>query len=64
MRRVNVVLVLAHRETVNRVGVAHTSVEDLKTTRTRTRTRVVKKLPTKYDIFLASDRLRKQIPRL
>merc|ERR1712060_543512 len=48
----------AHCEQADRIGVAHMSVDDLKKLNKN------KKLAKKYDFFLASDNMIKQIPRL
>ena len=52
----------AHCEQADRIGVAHMSVEDLK--KLNKNKKLVKKLAKKYDFFLASDNMIKQIPRL
>jgi len=52
----------AHCEQADRIGVAHMSVDDLK--KLNKNKRLVKKLAKKYDFFLASDNMIKQIPRL
>mmetsp|Transcript_2621 Transcript_2621/g.3823 ORF Transcript_2621/g.3823 Transcript_2621/m.3823 type:complete len:231 (-) Transcript_2621:44-736(-) len=52
----------AHCEQADRIGVPHMSVEDLK--KLNKNKKLVKKLAKKYDFFLASDNMIKQIPRL
>mmetsp|Transcript_41474 Transcript_41474/g.74760 ORF Transcript_41474/g.74760 Transcript_41474/m.74760 type:complete len:231 (+) Transcript_41474:385-1077(+) len=52
----------AHCEQADRIGVAHMSVEDLK--KLNKNKKMVKKLAKKYDFFMASDNMIKQIPRL
>jgi len=52
----------AHCEQADRIGVEHMSVEDLK--KLNKNKKLVKKLAKKYDFFLASDNMIKQIPRL
>jgi large subunit ribosomal protein L10Ae len=52
----------AHCEQADRIGVDHMSVEDLK--KLNKNKKLVKKLAKKYDFFLASDNMIKQIPRL
>lgn len=52
----------AHCEQADRIGVAHMSVEDLK--KLNKNKKLVKKLAKRYDFFLASDNMIKQIPRL
>jgi large subunit ribosomal protein L10Ae len=52
----------AHCEQADRIGVDHMSVEDLK--KLNKNKKLVKKLSKKYDFFLASNNLIKQIPRL
>ena len=52
----------AHCEQADRIGVDHMSVEDLK--KLNKNKKLVKKLAKKYDFFVASDNLIKQIPRL
>jgi large subunit ribosomal protein L10Ae len=52
----------AHCEQADRIGVEHMSVEDLK--KLNKNKKMVKKLAKKYDFFLASDNMIKQIPRL
>ncbi|EED91484.1 60S ribosomal protein L10A [Thalassiosira pseudonana CCMP1335] len=52
----------AHCEQADRIGVAHMSTEDLK--KLNKNKKLVKKLAKKYDFFLASDNMIKQIPRL
>lgn len=52
----------AHCEQAERIGVDHMSVEDLK--KLNKNKKLVKKLAKKYDFFLASDNMIKQIPRL
>jgi len=52
----------AHSEQADRIGVAHMSVDDLK--KLNKNKKLVKKLAKKYDFFLASDNMIKQIPRL
>merc|ERR1712232_1465149 len=51
-----------HCEQADRIGVDHMSVEDLK--KLNKNKKLVKKLAKKYDFFLASDNMIKQIPRL
>ena len=52
----------AHCEQADRIGIDHMSVEDLK--KLNRNKKLVKKLAKKYDFFLASDNMIKQIPRL
>lgn len=52
----------AHCEQADRIGLDHMSVEDLK--KLNKNKKLVKKLAKKYDFFLASDNMIKQIPRL
>jgi large subunit ribosomal protein L10Ae len=52
----------AHCEQADRIGVQHMSVEDLK--KLNKNKKLVKKLAKRYDFFLASDNMIKQIPRL
>uniref|UniRef100_A0A7S1DZB1 Ribosomal protein n=1 Tax=Thalassionema nitzschioides TaxID=33649 RepID=A0A7S1DZB1_9STRA len=52
----------AHCEQAARIEVDHMSVEDLK--KLNKNKKLVKKLAKKYDFFLASDNMIKQIPRL
>jgi len=52
----------AHCEQADRIGVDHMSVEDLK--KPNKNKKLVKKLAKRYDFFLASDNMIKQIPRL
>eukprot|EP01083_Nonionella_stella_P221671 791722_1 len=52
----------AHCEQADRIGVQHMSVEDLK--KLNKNKELVKKLAKRYDFFLASDNMIKQIPRL
>jgi len=52
----------AHCEQADRIGVSHMSVDDLK--KLNKNKKLVKKLAKKYDFFLASDNMIKQIPRL
>lgn len=52
----------AHCEQADRIGIAHMSVEDLK--KLNKNKKLVKKLAKKYDFFMASDNMIKQIPRL
>merc|ERR1712127_581294 len=51
----------AHCEQADRISVDHMSVEDLK--KLNKNKKLVKKLAKKYDFFLASDNMIKQIPR-
>jgi large subunit ribosomal protein L10Ae len=51
-----------HVEQADRIDVDHMSVEDLK--KLNKNKKLVKKLAKKYDFFIASDNLIKQIPRL
>ena len=51
-----------HCEQADRIGVDHMSVDDLK--KLNKNKKLVKKLAKKYDFFLASDNMIKQIPRL
>lgn len=52
----------AHCEQAERIGIDHMSVEDLK--KLNKNKKLVKKLAKKYDFFLASSNMIKQIPRL
>mmetsp|Transcript_30158 Transcript_30158/g.72884 ORF Transcript_30158/g.72884 Transcript_30158/m.72884 type:complete len:231 (+) Transcript_30158:142-834(+) len=52
----------AHCEQADRIGIPHMSVDDLK--KLNKNKKLVKKLAKKYDFFLASDNMIKQIPRL
>jgi large subunit ribosomal protein L10Ae len=52
----------AHCEQADRIGIDHMSVEDLK--KLNKNKKLVKKLAKKYNFFLASDNMIKQIPRL
>merc|ERR1712008_66443 len=52
----------AHCEQADRIGVDHMSVEDLK--KLNKNKKLVKKLAKKFDFFMASDNMIKQIPRL
>jgi large subunit ribosomal protein L10Ae len=52
----------AHCEQADRIGIDQMSVEDLK--KLNKNKKMVKKLAKKYDFFLASDNMIKQIPRL
>jgi len=52
----------AHCEQADRIGIDHMDVEDLK--KLNKNKKLVKKLAKKYDFFLASDNMIKQIPRL
>lgn len=52
----------AHCEQADRIGVDHMAVEDLK--KLNKNKKLVKKLAKRYDFFVASDNLIKQIPRL
>jgi large subunit ribosomal protein L10Ae len=52
----------SHVEQADRIDVDHMSVEDLK--KLNKNKKLVKKLAKKYDFFIASDNLIKQIPRL
>merc|ERR1712238_110869 len=52
----------AHCEQADRTGVEHMSVEDLK--KLNKNKKLVKKLAKRYDFFLSSDNMIKQIPRL
>jgi large subunit ribosomal protein L10Ae len=52
----------AHCEQADRIGVDHMSVDDLK--KLNKNKKLVKKLAKRYDFFLASDNMIKQIPRL
>lgn len=52
----------AHCEQADRIGVDHMSVEDLK--KLNKNKKLVKKLAKRYDFFVASDNLVRQIPRL
>jgi len=52
----------AHCEQADRIGVDHMSVEDLK--KLNKNKKMVKKLAKRYDFFLSSDNMIKQIPRL
>jgi len=51
-----------HCEEAERIGVEHKSVEDLK--KFNKNKKIIKKFAKKYDAFVASDTLIKQIPRL
>merc|ERR1712129_436753 len=51
-----------HCEVADKIGIDHMSVEDLK--KLNKNKKLVKKLAKKYDFFLASDNMIKQIPRL
>jgi len=51
-----------HCEQADRIGVEHMSVDDLK--KLNKNKKLVKKLAKKYDFFMASDNMIKQIPRL
>jgi len=51
-----------HCEQADRIGVEHMSVEDLK--KLNKNKKLVKKLAKRYDFFMASDNMIKQIPRL
>ncbi|KAK1741870.1 60S ribosomal protein L10a [Skeletonema marinoi] len=50
----------AHCEQADRIGIDHMSVEDLK--KLNKNKKLVKKLAKKYDFFMASDNMIKQIP--
>jgi len=52
----------AHCEQADRIGIDHMNVDDLK--KLNKNKKLVKKLAKKYDFFLASDNMIKQIPRL
>mmetsp|Transcript_13060 Transcript_13060/g.19671 ORF Transcript_13060/g.19671 Transcript_13060/m.19671 type:complete len:231 (+) Transcript_13060:97-789(+) len=52
----------AHCEQADRIGVPHMSVDDLK--KLNKNKKLVKKLAKKYDFFMASDNMIRQIPRL
>lgn len=52
----------AHCEQADRIGVDHMSVEDLK--KLNKNKKLVKKLAKRFDFFIASDNMIKQIPRL
>mmetsp|Transcript_5051 Transcript_5051/g.6312 ORF Transcript_5051/g.6312 Transcript_5051/m.6312 type:complete len:229 (-) Transcript_5051:275-961(-) len=52
----------AHCEQADRIGIDHMSVEDLK--KLNKNKKLVKKLAKRYDFFMASDNMIKQIPRL
>ncbi|KAL3919270.1 MAG: hypothetical protein SGILL_003840 [Bacillariaceae sp.] len=52
----------AHCEQADRISVDHMSVEDLK--KLNKNKKLVKKLAKRYDFFMASDNMIKQIPRL
>jgi len=52
----------AHCEQADRISVDHMSVDDLK--KLNKNKKLVKKLAKRYDFFLASDNMIKQIPRL
>jgi large subunit ribosomal protein L10Ae len=52
----------SHVEQADRIGLDHMSVEDLK--KLNKNKKLVKKLAKRYDFFIASDNLIKQIPRL
>merc|ERR1712070_71892 len=51
-----------HNEDAERIGCEHKAVEDLK--KFNKNKKIIKKFAKKYDAFLASDTLIKQIPRL
>jgi len=51
-----------HCEVADKIGIDHMSVEDLK--KLNKNKKLVKKLAKKYDFFMASDNMIKQIPRL
>jgi len=53
---------VGHCEQAERIGIDHMSVEDLK--KLNKNKKLVKKLAKRYDFFLASDNMIKQIPRL
>jgi large subunit ribosomal protein L10Ae len=52
----------AHCEQADRIGMPHMSVEDLK--KLNKNKKLVKKLAKRFDFFMASDNMIKQIPRL
>jgi len=52
----------AHCEQADRIGIDHMSVEDLK--KLNKNKKLVKRLAKRYDFFMASDNMIKQIPRL
>ena len=52
----------AHCEQADRIGIDHMSVDDLK--KLNKNKKLVKRLAKRYDFFLASDNMIKQIPRL
>jgi large subunit ribosomal protein L10Ae len=52
----------AHCEQADRIGIDHMNVDDLK--KLNKNKKLVKKLSKRYDFFLASDNMIKQIPRL
>ena len=52
----------AHCEQADRIGIDHMSVDDLK--KLNKNKKLVKKLAKKYDFFMASDNMIRQIPRL
>merc|ERR1712150_288104 len=52
----------AHCEQADRIGIDHMSVDDLK--KLNKNKKLVKKLAKRYDFFLASNNMIKQIPRL
>jgi len=52
----------AHCEQADRIGIPHMSVDDLK--KLNKNKKLVKKLAKRYDFFMASDNMIKQIPRL
>merc|ERR1712151_200847 len=53
---------VGHCDEADRIGVDHMSVEDLK--KLNKNKKLVKKLAKRYDFFMASDNMIKQIPRL
>merc|ERR1712210_392050 len=53
---------VGHCDEAERIGIDHMSVEDLK--KLNKNKNLVKKLAKRYDFFLASDNMIKQIPRL
>merc|ERR1712151_446936 len=53
---------VGHCDEAERIGIDHMSVEDLK--KLNKNKKLVKKLAKRYDFFLASDNMIKQIPRL
>merc|ERR1712151_458628 len=53
---------MGHCDEADRIGIDHMSVEDMK--KLNKNKKLVKKLAKKYDFFLASDNMIKQIPRL